>query len=102
MYFSDKVQLVKEVKRQGDDKRWITDTVVGPAAYADVTSVTADEVYRAAQIGLHPTMRVILHMEDYHGEDAVQYSGQTYGITRTYQAGDTVELYIEVKAGDRQ
>lgn len=65
-----------------------------------LSSISASEFFEAGRSGLNPQLRVTMFAPDYHGETAVDVSGVRYGVYRTYMsADDTIELYLERKAG---
>lgn len=68
-------------------------------AFADVRSVSQTEALRAGQAGLSPALKVIVRRCDYQDERYVEVDGRRYTVYRTYCVGDSVELYLERKAG---
>ena len=65
-----------------------------------MSSVTASEFFEGGRNGLKPDYRMSLFFGDYHGEEMLEFNGQTYAIYRTYKrTTDTIELYVERKGG---
>lgn len=63
-------------------------------------SISATEFFEAGRNGLKAQKRVSIFAPDYHGEIAVELNGTRYGVYRTYMPkDDTIELYLERKAG---
>lgn len=72
--------------------------------FGERESVTRAEWSAAGEQGLRPEYKVNVFAGDYQGEKIVRMeangSKKTYGVYRTFQTGDTVELYLEWKTGD--
>lgn len=65
-----------------------------------IGSITASEFFEAGRNGLRPQFRANVFAGDYQGETEAEYHGLAYSIYRTYcPKDDTVELYLERKAG---
>ena len=68
------------------------------AAFAEVTSVTLNEMINAAQLGFKPALRFRVFEYDYHGEKYVEYNSNIYAIYRTYRdKNEILDLYAELK-----
>lgn len=85
MYFSDEIKLIKDAAIR--------------SVFAQIKSVTMSEAYIRIREGLSPAIRADVHMEDYLGEEFVEYDGKSYKVVRTYQTRDTIELYLEERVG---
>ena len=65
-----------------------------------IGSITASEFFEAGRNGLRPQFRANVFAGDYQGETEAEYQSIAYSIYRTYYPkDDTVELYLERKAG---
>lgn len=67
--------------------------------FAKVDSVSASEFFDGGRNGLNPSLRFLVFDGDYHGEPIVEHEGLRYGVYRTYERGDQVEVYVERKGG---
>ena len=67
--------------------------------FCRVKSVGRQEFYAVGQGGTKPALKFIVCADEYDGQQIVEYNGDRYAIYRTYQTGETVELYTEVKIG---
>lgn len=68
--------------------------------YAQVYSVNQREFHEAGRNGLNPEFVFKVFGPDYQQESLVEYDGNRYTVYRTYQTRtDTLELYVERKAG---
>ena len=76
-------------------KDWVT-----AEAYAEVTSVTLNELLQASQLGYKPALRFRVFEYDFHGEKYLMYNGKVYAIYRVYRnKNELLELYTEEKVG---
>ena len=59
-------------------------------SYASVASVWGNETYQAMTVGLKPELMIVLAdwHTDYHGEQQVEYGGNSYRVLRAYQTED--------------
>lgn len=64
-----------------------------------VSSITRNEWSAAGQLGVSPDVRLSTPRMNYGGQTEVTFEGQDYGVYRTYEKGDIVELYLERKGG---
>lgn len=105
MYFSDVVNLVGITYSQDALLQYV-EAETSREVFCDLGSVTGSESSNAGQNGIRASARAVVHTEDYSGETIVDYAGGSvlpagrYGVYRTYVNGDTVELYLEAKAGE--
>ena len=65
-------------------------------------SVTGKEYYEGGGQGLKPEAVLVIHAEEYAGQNYVDYAGKRYTIYRTFERTDgLLELYCTEKAGDK-
>lgn len=96
---SDIIKLVTETKTQ-DALGVYQITRSYTSVFCNVSSVSQSEFFEGGRTGLNPAYKMTLFYGDYHGEEILEYKGQTYAIYRTYQrTTDTLELYVERKGG---
>ena len=67
--------------------------------FANKRSVSQSEFFNAGQNGLKPQYRFDIRLSEYSGENSLKFEGKTYSIYRTYENGENIELYCEVRAG---
>ena len=68
--------------------------------FCNISSVSASEWFEGGRNGMNPEYRATMFAPDYNGEDVAELDGIRYGIYRTYLGkGETIELYLERKAG---
>lgn len=67
--------------------------------YCDVGSVTRSEWAVAGQLGLNAQLVIKTPSINYNDETTVEVEGKRYGIYRSYNDGEIIELYCEGKAG---
>lgn len=54
--------------------------------FVQARGVYANEYYNAAQLGLKPTITLVIsHKVDYQGEQVVEFHGKEYNVVRTDQ-----------------
>lgn len=66
-----------------------------------IKSIGRSEFISARQIGYDPEVEADVFSASYNNEPLAQYNGKLYHIYRTYQVGDTTELYLGTKIGDK-
>lgn len=65
----------------------------------EIRTVSRQEFFDAGKAGLVPEYEIRINAIEYSGEDELEYNGKRYGIYRTYQTADYIELYVEYKGG---
>lgn len=95
---SDVISLITVTRTQNAIGEWVP-SEKSTQVYAGVDSITRNEWYEAGQLGLKPSYRFTIHMGDYGGQELLEYNGERYGVYRTYNTYDRIELYAERKAG---
>lgn len=65
-------------------------------------SITRTEYFTAGQSGLRPSAMFKVHLLDYDEELYIRYDQKIYSIYRTFENGDFIELYCEVRSGANQ
>lgn len=88
------------------EKTYTIDTVGNSVAteterhiLVDEHSITRQEWAEAGRRGISPAFVLRTHRANYSGEDTVKYNGVRYGVYRTYEVDEEVELYLERKGG---
>lgn len=96
----DVVELIRETGTVDSDFNAVG-SEVPRSVFCRVKSVARSEFYTAGQLGLNPSLTIEIFFGDYKGERLVRFRGQDYAVYRTYHRieDDTVELYVEQKAG---
>jgi len=65
--------------------------------------IAMSEFYAAAQSGIRPELKLIVHPFEFDGQELVEYDGTRYSLIRTYQTSyDEMEIYLERKVGVQQ
>ena len=68
--------------------------------FCNIASVSQQEFFEAGRNGLKPEYRLTMFAGDYNNEMIAVINGQRYSVYRTYYGrNDSVELYLERKAG---
>ena len=68
--------------------------------FAVISSVSADEITRAEQLGFKSKFKLVMRSSEYGGQFYVELNGMQYSVYRTYDNGrDNIELYVEEKLG---
>lgn len=81
--YDDIAILKKEASRTYDEYANEILTYTERTVYAMPKSVYNSEFYRAAQIGLHPSITLFLsNRADYDGEKLVEFQGKEYDVIR--------------------
>lgn len=75
-------------------------TATSKQVFANVTSVTLDELDTGGRLGLNPEYRMTVFCYDYDGQGVLEYQGKRYSIYRTYKGkNDMIELYVQREGG---
>lgn len=82
-----------------DDCSNLVPTEAKREVICDERSLSSSEFHNAKRDGLSPEIELITAKVNYGGEKIVEYKGIRYAIYRTYVRGDSIELYLEAKAG---
>lgn len=64
-----------------------------------ITSVRQSEFFEAGKSGISAQLVVLTPTINYGGEKKIRIDKKVYGIYRTYEKGDMIELYCEEKGG---
>ena len=70
--------------------------------FCEKKSVTRTEYFTAGQSGLRPSAMFKVHLLDYDQELYIRHEEKIYSIYRTFENGDFIELYCEVRSGANQ
>ena len=65
-----------------------------------IKSIGRNEWATAMQTGFEAAIEADVFSASYNGERFATYNGSTYEIYRTYQDGDTTELYLGIRVGE--
>ena len=91
------------VTRQKNTFGQYEETVTRNTVYGQIDSVTRNEFFAGGQNGHKPEYVVTMFGPDYNDELRCEIDGVEYSIYRVFRRrSDTVELYLEKRAGDKQ
>jgi len=97
-----KIKLIKQETVYGARREPILKDV-SPAreVFAEIQSITMNEFYSAASVGMTPNAKAIVWAFEYHGEQILEIGGQRYKVYRTYQVptGNKMEIYYTFETG---
>ena len=102
MNLAEKISLVSIEYSQDDLGEW-TETWTKRELFARVESISMSEFYQAGMQGLDPDYKLTVWMQEYGGEELVEYNGKIYAVYRTYRRDDgRIELYVSEKKGEEE
>lgn len=95
---STPIALIGAFQTQDDCGVWRS-AETARTVFANVKSASAKEFFEGGRNGLNPQFVFTVFRYDYNGESVVEYNGARYGVYRTYDKGDFIELHAERKGG---
>lgn len=84
-------ELMQEVK-----------TPIKKQVFANKRSVSQTEFFNGGQGGMRPQYQFEIRLSEYGDESELIFNGKTYSIYRTYEKGENIELYCEIRVGDNR
>jgi SPP1 family predicted phage head-tail adaptor len=77
-------------------------TPISEKIFCAKDSVTRTEFYKAASIGLKPSIVLIVHPYEYRGQTKIKFEGNFYRVVRTYDVdSENLELTCESIIADK-
>ena len=67
--------------------------------FANKKSITQSEFFKAGSSGLKPSKLFEVRSVEYNDEKFLTFQEKSYSIYRTYEKGENIELYCEVRTG---
>ena len=102
MNLAEKIALISIEYTQDDLGQWV-ETWTKFEIFGIVDSVTMSEFYQAGMQGFKPEYRVLVWMNEYSGQEVIEYNEKIYRIYRTYRRDDgRIELYVTERKGDEE
>ena len=102
MNLAEKIALVSIEYAQDDLGEW-TETRTNTEIFGWVESVSMSEFYQAGMQGLEPEYKITIWMQEYGGQDLVEYNSKIYSVYRTFRRSDgRLELYVTERKGDEE
>lgn len=93
------IALIREVHSKNDFGVPLT-TEFSREVFCELKSVSRADFYSAGQAGLALDHVFVTDPINYNGERIVEYLGDRYEVTRTYEASiDSLEIYAGHKVG---
>lgn len=100
MNLAEKISLLTSEYVQDELGQW-TETQTKTDVFAIVSSVTMSEFFQAGMQGMKPEYRMTVWMNEYGGQENLEYNEKNYTIYRTYRRDDgRIELYVTERKGD--
>ena len=100
MNLAEKIALVSIEYAQDDLGEW-TETRTNTEIFGWVESVSMSEFYQAGMQGLEPEYKITIWMQEYGGQDLVEYNSKIYSVYRTFRRSDgRLELYVTERKGE--
>lgn len=102
MNLAEKIALVSIEYAQDDLGEW-TETRTNTEIFGWVESVSMSEFYQAGMQGLEPEYKITIWMQEYGGQDLVEYNSKIYSVYRTFRRSDgRLELYVTERKGEEE
>lgn len=93
------IKLIKKTYTQNEDKA-LVETETATDVFCSVRSVGRNDFYSASQLGMDLQYVFLTNPVNYNGESIVEYEGERYGVSRTYQpSADVLEIYAGTEVG---
>ena len=68
--------------------------------FARIESITMSEFYQAGMQGFKPEYRMTVWLNEYSGQELLEYNSKVYTVYRTYRRDDgRIELYVTERKG---
>lgn len=100
MNLAEKISLLTSEYVQDELGQW-SETQTKTDVFAIVSSVTMSEFFQAGMQGMKPEYRMTVWMNEYDGQENLEYNEKNYTIYRTYRRDDgRIELYVTERKGD--
>lgn len=100
MNIAEKISLISIEYTQDDIGQW-TEERTETEVFALVESVSMSEFYQAGMQGFKPEFKMTVWMNEYNGQNLIEYKDKTYTVYRTYRRDDgRTELYVTERKGD--
>ncbi|MEK5081150.1 phage head-tail adapter protein [Solibacillus sp. FSL W7-1436] len=96
--FKDVIQLVG-YSIELDEMMQEVKTPYERQVFANKRSVSQTEFFNGGQGGLKPQYQFEIRLSEFNGESELVHEGKTYSVYRTYENGENIELYSEVRVG---
>ena len=102
MNLAEKIALISKEYTQDDLGQWV-EAWTKFEIFGIVESVTMSEFYQAGMQGFKPEYRVLVWMNEYSGQEILEYDDKIYRIYRTFRRDDgRIELYVTERKGDEE
>ena len=102
MNLAEKIALVSIEYAQDDLGEW-TETRTKTEIFGWVESVSMSEFYQAGMQGLKPDYKFTIWMQEYGGQEIIEYSDKIYKVYRTFRRSDgRIELYVTERKGEEE
>lgn len=100
MNLAEKISLITKTYTQDDIGEWV-ETETKTDVFARVESISMSEFYQAGMQGFKPEYRMTVWMNEYSGQDILEYQSKIYTIYRTYRTDEgRIELYVTERKGE--
>ena len=99
MNFNDVIKLI-QVTLTLDEINQEIEEITEKTVFADRQSIPQTEFFQAGRDGIRASFRFVINTLDYSNETKVSYNNEIYHVYRTYEKGDFIELYVEMRASD--
>jgi len=96
-YFKDVIKLVS-VEIAKDELRQEIQSKTEREVFANKRSVSQSEFFNAGLGGMKAQYAFDIRLVDYEGENSLIFNEREYSIYRTFEKGENIELYCEVRA----
>ena len=97
MNFNDVIELIA-VTYEKDSINQDVEKETPRTVFCNRRSISQSEFFQAGNIGIRTSHKFILNLWDYNNETLIRYKGDVFHVYRTFETGDYIELYVEVRA----
>lgn len=94
MEYTEIIYLISQNREEDDIGNIISSSETSNKIYAKKQSVKVSEFYNAVQVGLNPSIELVIKRLNYNGEEELEWNDERYSIIRTIDPKNKFDIVL--------
>ena len=94
MEYTEIIYLISKVKGEDDIGNITSSSETSKKCYAKKQSIRTNEFYNAIEVGITPSVEIVIKRLNYNSEEEIEWNGDRYSIIRTVDPKNKFDIVL--------
>lgn len=94
MEYTEIIYLITKIKEEDDIGNIITSSESSKKCYAKKQSIRTNEFYNAIEVGITPSIELVIKKLNYSNEEEIEWNNERYSVIRTVDPKNKFDIVL--------